>query len=390
MRFCEIDNTFDAYITLFSSDNNIDKWDDYLYFVFNVYLRLCTTEEGATNLIILGSDNCFDKRYLNFMSVDIARFKRSSDFQSLRSKPVYYHGNNKYSIIYTSFFIDKMFQSFLFDLSSVLIKNRTVPKINSYPNLKQMIGEHFTEHYLFYEIMSGCFINTHKKLISGQDLKEILKDGEPDYYLRSGRNIFIFEFKDVMLNAKTKHCKNFEQIKSEILQLFESSTIEKSTGKLKKHPQAKGITQLLNIIESKLDIILQSIDKVESINGYNVYPIIVYQDCSFDIEGVNYILNGRFEELKKEREISNSYCIKNCVMISLPMMMSLEDYFGDGRLKLGDLIDDYIQECSLSDQNKRLPFNKYIMRQAWKLGYKNQMSKRFKNISDLLIEKNSK
>ena len=77
-------------------------------------------------------------------------------------------------------------------------------------------------------------------------------------------------------------------------------------------------------------------------------------------------------------------------MISLPMMMSLEDYFGDGRLKLGDLIDDYIQECSLSDQNKRLPFNKYIMRQAWKLGYKNQMSKRFKNISDLLIEKNSK
>jgi hypothetical protein len=191
-----------------------------------------------------------------------------------------------------------------------------------------------------------------------------------------------------MLDAKTKHCENIAQIKSEILELFESSTIEKSTGKQKKKAQAKGISQLLNVIENKLDVIIDKADKVETVDKFNVYPVIIYQDCCFDIEGINYILKCRFEELKQTKNISNQYTVKQCIMMSLEMMFSLEDYFHDGRLQLDNLIDEYILECDKSNQNKLLPFNKFIMRQVWKLGYKHEMSTRFKKVSDFMVEKN--
>ena len=388
MTFCEKNVTFKNYLELFLQEKNIKKWDDYLYFVFKTYLTLSTNKGGSTNTIKIEPDFYYGKTFLDFMCIDIEKFKRTLDFTCLRSQPIYYRGDNTYSIIFMGFFIDKMFQSFLFDFASTLMKDKKTTKINNYPELKALVGNVFTENYLFYELVNGCFSKTCKKLISGQDLKIFLDDGEPDFYIRKGKNIFLLEFKDVMLDAKTKHCENIAQIKSEILELFESSTIEKSTGKQKKKAQAKGISQLLNVIETKLDIIIKKADKIETVDKFNVYPVIIYQDCCFDIEGVNYILRCRFEELKQKKNISDEYLVKQCVIMSFEMMFSLEDYFHNGRLQLDNLIDDYILECNKSDQNKLLPFNKFIMRKAWKLGYKHGMSTRFKKISDFMVEKN--
>lgn len=388
MTFCEGNEIFNEYLRLYTQENQIAKWDDYLYFVFDTYLTLSTNNEGTTNKMKIEPNTYYGKRYLDSMCIDMENFIRTPDFTNLRSKPIYYHGDNTYSIISMEFFIDKMFQSFLFDFAFVLAKHKAATKINSYPELKTLIGTFFTENYLFYEVVNGCFAKTCRKLISGHELKAYLDNGEPDFYIRKGKNIFIIEFKDVMLNAKTKHSESIEQIKSEILQLFESSTIEKSTGKQKKKPKAKGITQLLNVIETKLDIIIQKADRIEIIDKFNVYPIIVYQDCCFDIEGVRYILNEKFNEKKIIRNIPDKYMIKPLVMMPIEMMISLEDYFNDGRLQLDNLINDYILECNQSEQNNILPFNKFIMRQAWKLGYKNEMSLRFKKVSDFMIEKN--
>ncbi|SBW02468.1 conserved hypothetical protein [uncultured Dysgonomonas sp.] len=388
MVFCEENKIFNNYLNLFLQENQIAKWDNYLYFIFDTYCSMYTNEEGCTNKIKIEPSLYYGRKYLNSMCVDVKIFKRSTDFTHLRSKPIYYHGDNTYSIISPGFFVDKMFQSFLFDFASTLKNHKATTKINSYPELKSLVGNLFTENYLFYEVMNGCFSKTCKKLISGQELKTFLCDGEPDFYIRKGKNIFLFEFKDVMLNAEIKHCESLEQIKNEILQIFGTSTVEKSTGKQKKKPQAKGITQLLNVIEKKLDVIIQKADRVEITDKFNIYPIIVYQDCCFDIEGIRYMLNNRFEELKQMRFISEHYSVKQCVMIPLEMMIKLEDYFHDGRFQLDSLINDYIAECNQSEQNKLLPFNKFMMRQAWKLGYKNNMSSRFKKVSDFMIEKN--
>lgn len=387
MVFCEEDAEFGNYLQIFLHANQIERWDEYLHFVFYTYLTLSTHKEGATNLIKINPDLYYGKKFLDSMCIDIKNFKSTPDFTGLRSKPIYCHGNNLYSIISLKFFVDKMFQSFLFDLASIL-KQKPDSKINDYPQLKQLVGQCYTEKYLFYEIIRGCFAKRSKKLISGEELKNYLGDGEPDFYIRKGKNLLLFEFKDVMLSAKIKHCGNLEQINYELLQSFELATIEKSTGKQKVKPSPKGITQLLNVIEKKLNIIIQEADRIEVNNKLNVFPIIVYQDPCFDIEGVRYLLNNRFEELKQTRVIPEVYLVKECVMIPLDILIKLEDYFNDGRLQLDILINDYINECKQSEQNKLLPFNKFVMRQAQKQGYEEKMSLRFKKISDLLIAKN--
>lgn len=385
--FCEEDAEFGNYLQTFLRTYQIERWDEYLHFVFHTYLKLSTNEEGVTNLIKINPDLYYGKKFLDSMCIDVDNFKSTPDFTGIRSRPIYYQGDNLYSIISLKFFIDKMFQSFLFDLASVL-KQEGNSKINGYPQLKQLVGQHYTEKYLFYEIIRGCFSRSCKKLISGEELKSCLVNGEPDFYIRKGKNIFLFEFKDVMLNAKTKHCKNIEQIKYELLQIFELATVEKSTGKLKNKPASKGITQLMNVIEKKLNIIIQKADRIEVSDKLNVYPIIVYQDPCFDIEGIRYLLSNRFEELKRNRIIPQDYFIKELVLIPLEILIKLEDYFNDGILELDILINDYILKCKQSEQNKLLPFNKYVMRQAREKGYEEKMSTRFKKISDLLIAKN--
>lgn len=384
MIFCEQDVEFKGYLKVFLKENQIEKWEDYLHFVLHIYLRNTTNEEGASNLMKIVPVRSYQKKLLHTMSIDINSFKRTADFTGLRSKPIYCHGNNLYSIIFSNFFIDKMFQSFLFDLASTL-KEKGMNKIKNYPQFKQLVGERFTEKYLFYEIIGGCFSKTYKKLISGDELRKKIGDGEPDFYIRKGKNIFLFEFKDVMLNAKIKHCGNLEEIQREFLQSFELKTIEKS-GKNQKHKD-KGITQLLNVIENYLTTIFQNLDRFEITDRFNVYPIIVYQDPCFDIEGFRYLLNDRFEKLKQSRIISEDCFVKEFVMIPLEILIKLEDYFADGILQLDILIDNYIVECKKSEQNKLLPFNKYIMRQAKEKGYRERKSSRFQNILNSFVEK---
>lgn len=377
MIFCKEDLDFREYLKIFLQENKIEKWEDYLYFVFTTYLRNVTNKEGASNLIQVDPYKYFGKKFLDSMSIDVENFKRQRDFTALRSKPVYYHGNNLYSIISSKFFIDKMFQSFLFDLSSIL-KNIGDKKVADYPKLKQLVGERFTENYLFYEIMKGCFSKKYKKLISGEELKKKLGAGEPDFYIRNGKNIFLFEFKDVMLNGDIKHSGNLDKIKEAFFDKFE---------KVKEKNKAKGVTQLLNVLENYLHKIIQKEDRIEIIDQLNVYPIIVYTDPSFDIEGFGYWLNNKFEELKQERVIPNDYLIKECVMIPLEIFIKLEDYFNDGRLQLHNLIDGYVIERKKSEQNKLFPFMKYVMRQARLKGYNEQMSSRFREISESILVK---
>lgn len=371
--FCEEDDIFKPLFKLYLDRMNISDWGESKFFIPDLINRIKKSDKHFCGIKIY-SDS-YMKKYLDAMSMDISKYIPSSDFKGLREKPIYYQGDNKYHILSFEFLIDKLFQSFLFDFSKVLVEEK---KIKKYPDLKNLVGDRFSEKYLFYAIMKGCFEQTYDVSLSEQKLKECLKDGAPDYYLRKGKNIFLFEFKDVMLNAETKHCDDYDKIEKDLLELFERSTKEKNTGKIK--DQKKGITQLLKVIEEKLDVIIEKSDKIESSDDLDVFPIIIYQDCNFDIEGVNYILNNRFQELLKSRNIPNRYIIQNIVMFSLTTLIQLEDFFSEGKLDLEQIIMDYFTYCSLSERNKTTPFVKYLLRYAKIKGYKQENTKRYDDI----------
>ena len=141
--------------------------------------------------------------------------------------------------------------------------------------------------------MKGCFPTYRPQ--TGQELKPLVGDGEPDFLLRHGAKVFVFEFKDILLDAPTKHCGDFDRILNELKEQFVLSTIDKQTGKKKKKSKDKGIRQLLAFISNKLPILLKNIT---SINGFTIYPIIVYTDRNLEIEGINYFLNKELEAIK--------------------------------------------------------------------------------------------
>ena len=374
--FCEEDDTFKPLFKLYLDKTNQSDWRESKFFILDLINRIKKSDNHFCGIKIY-SDS-YMKKYLDAMSMDISKYIPSSDFKGLRDKPIYYQGDDKYYILSFNFLIDKLFQGFLFDFAKVLVGEKEVKKIKSYPDLKSLVGDRFSEKYLFYAIMKGCFEQTCDVSLSGQKLKECLKDGEPDYYLRKGNNIFLFELKDLMLNAETKHCDDYDKIVKELLEQFEHSTEEKSTRKIKDQP--KGITQLLNVIEKNLDVIIERSDKIESSDDLNVFPIIIYQDCNFDIEGVNYILNNRFQELLKSRNIPDRYIIQNLVMFSLTTLIQLEDFFSEGKLNLEQIIMDYCFNGSLSERNKTIPFEKHILRYGKIKGYNQENTKRYNDI----------
>ena len=376
MDFCGRNDTFKPLFEIYLDRMNINNWEESLFFIIDLNNRIENSDKQFCGIKI--TSDSYMKIYLDAMSVDVNNYKSSSDFTNLRKKPVYYQGDNKYNILNINFYIDKLFQSFLFDFANVLAMHYNVEFKDSYGNLKSKIGKEFSEKFLFYIVMEGCF-KKYAKMISGQELEEPLNGGEPDYYLRRNKNIFLFEFKDVMLNAKTKHCNDFEIIKEKLLIEFERCNCRK------KKPQDKGITQLLNVNMNKLDKIINEIDKVESSEGLNIFPVIIYQDCNFDIEGINYILNNRFKELLKSRKIPNHYIVKDLVIFSLTTLIQLEDLFSEGRLDLEQIIMKYFTYCSHSERNKTTPFYKFILRYAInEKGYNQEKTKRYDDIINSL------
>lgn len=131
----------------------------------------------------------------------------SKSFNLIRKYPVLKTNGNTYSILNMNFFVDKMFQGFLFDLASVNNSNG----LKNYPQLKSNIGEKFTEHHLFYSAIKGCFGKQFEVMLPGEKIKESIKQGEPDFYARKGNRVFIFEFKDITIKAEVKSSGDIEK-----------------------------------------------------------------------------------------------------------------------------------------------------------------------------------
>jgi hypothetical protein len=84
------------------------------------------------------------------MVVDYKDYKSSEDFVGIRYKPIYSKKKMEYVIMSLNFFIDKFFQSFLFDFAKVLSEHYEITKIKGYSQLKKFVGEEFIEKHFFY------------------------------------------------------------------------------------------------------------------------------------------------------------------------------------------------------------------------------------------------
>ncbi len=345
--FCESDTEYIHYLNAFLKIYDFPSYREYLRAIIVPYLTYTAGEVSSPKLRV-------DPEYLEAISF----FKRISindhpisgeDFKTLRQYPIFQCDANTFLFLSHNFFVDKLFQGLLFDFAQVLQQGE-FPEMN-YGKLKNDLGNRFSEHHLFYRTMELCFGNFGQLRRTGDALKMVLKQGEPDYYIRDGRKVFVFEFKDAQLRSDIKVSASAEVIREELSEKLDITT----------KAQPKAIRQLLNSIVricegtySKLGI-----DTFDA-GQLMIYPVLVHTDNALETEGVNYFLKEKMNKLISDAGLPK-YRIKDLVVLNLDMLLSIQDLFYQKKINLGTCINEFIAYAQAHGPlNRMMPFDEFL------------------------------
>lgn len=371
--FASTDKNFKQYVEDFIKAKGHPNAIEYLGYIFNA-ISSATVNEPPTNIMIFGKETGEWINFMNSMCANPENFAGDDELNALRSKPVYKIADDRFAILFSKFFVDKLFPGLLFDMASTLASIGTFDdEVAAYRSIKQQVGERFSEQYMLYRTLENTLSRRMPVRICGQDLHRDLKSGEPDYYARRNNRVFVFEFKDVRLDSQTISSCDYETIRQKLYNTFVFNEEGKS----------KGVKQLANVIENKLPEIITRIDTTVPDGMLKIYPVLVYSDASFDIEGINYYLNGEFR--RGIGFVDERFQVKDLVMVNLNLLMKLENYFRNGKIDLDKVVNEYLAFKESKEPLHTVPFNKYLFQYARGKGFDMKFTQTFKDTFNELL-----
>ena len=372
IEFPKVNTRFAQYVDEFCKERDIPNAKYYLDKIFLTFLEMRKKDFSNCRMAI-GENQKDISRFYDSLTLDPSHYQHDMDFLMMKEKPLIKTGPKIYNFMFMKMFLDKAYTGLLFDMKDALVKRGVLDPTMGYANLRSFLGEEFSERFFFYALMKRCFGLNYVNY-SGEELEKTLGKGMPDYYLRRQNRVFVFECKDVQLAAKKKLSGDYETIKKAIF--------EKYVANSKGH--AKGIGQLANVIVEKLPSILREVDKSTPNSVIFVYPVIVYFDDCFDVEGPNYLLNKEFQRIIAEKKVTADYEVKDVVMVNIEQLMGLENFFANEKLNLANLINSYIEYKEEFELNQVFPFNKYIFQESRKVGYELKKTRWFDEVFENL------
>lgn len=249
-------------------------------------------------------------------------------------------GGFKYMVLNSMLLIDKLYQGMMFDFADSVL-NHGGAYANGKPfknkgDFNGLLGEVFSECHIFYDTMGLAFPQSQYIKLSGEQMKNNGVVGEPDYCLIDGHRMFLFEYKDVMLNDAIKQSTDISAIKATILD---------RVCKLEKKRQ-KGAGQILKSIDNFFNH--RALDDMGiDISGIKeVFPIVVTTDTSFNALGVNALVKQEFAKLKINSGLSLPVRVLSPVILDFDTLFNLIIPLREQRFNLGNLLYQYINKCS--------------------------------------------
>jgi hypothetical protein len=361
--FCENDPVYNKALIGFLQAKNAASWKEYLVNVTGPYVTLLAPINQQTpSVVTLTWKDDSLTNFFDSLCADPTKYKSLEDYKFLRKHPLYKH-KDQYIFVFLNFFIDKLYHAIKFDFGSTIIESGLdfkKGKLKSLADFLKYYGEDFAEKGLFYEVIEYCF--RRKKnyvLIRGEELKSVLKGGEPDYYIRDRSKIYLFEFKDSTISQAAKNSNNYEKIIQELnLKMYEN---EKGS--------PKGIRQIVNSVE----VILQNTYHTTGIDSFDpnhviIYPIIIFTDFCFNTQGINYYLNQEFLQLLSEKNIKSD--IRPLTLIDIDNFIKFQDLFRENKIALNQCLNYYheiTQKTSVAE--KVFTFNSAIHELTRKMKY---------------------
>lgn len=338
-KYCEGNKNFAPLLQTYLSELRLASYKSYLWRLIEPYLKVMTAVPPTPKMYFDTTRNGL--HFLNRLIIN-GQATIDSDFKQLRSFPLLKTDEKTFVFLDFRFFVDKLYNGFLFDFAEV-----TGLK---FPKLKQQMGDDFSEHFLFYSVMRQCFLDYGEVTYTGVEMKEKLMSAESDYYIRKGDKILLFEFKDILIPATTKYESSIEKIKSGILEKLEKDA----------NGRKKGITQLLNSIE-QIEAGVYEMKGLDVKQSHSIiYPVIVHTDVSLESCGVNYFLNEKMKEYVSSSTL-NGGRVGNLILINIDTLIKLQDNFSSGEIDLIEAIEAYMKYINTGNPiNDTFPFDQFV------------------------------
>lgn len=144
-----------------------------------------------------------------------------------------------------------------------------------------------------------------------------------------GNNLFILELKDSLMGEDVMESSDYTCIENHMTRTFIQSKKDK-----------KAIKQLDTYINKYINNEYDMLG-FPYCKKLNVYPIIIYTDYKYRLNGLNHFLSTKFKEIAKFDIESVKRRIRPLTVIGLDCLFNLQYKFREKNIKFADVIVDY-------------------------------------------------
>lgn len=282
----------------------LTSWNDYLRTYFSI-LVIARDKTGVISFKTLkDEDNLLSEQIVDKDAIDIHEsipLSENVDYEAFRKRPFIRIAPHEYAVIDVSFMIKRMYDGLYF-MFNELWKNKHPDDPNKF---NQIITTEFSENTILDNCLKEVANCQNWFSLTDPQCKEIVSErtlsSPPDFYIRDGKDVILFECKDIRIPKAVKAEGTTRQLLEEIDKDFVGYQNEKGKWKL------KGVGQLVRNAKRIQDGLFAWDKDVEK--DSRIFLVLVLADSRQTAVGwKNYLNRKMFEECLRQRVDCSRIC----------------------------------------------------------------------------------
>lgn len=338
LYFCSNHPSLSPLVDEFCKQHSCSCVNEYLHFMGDIFTRIFSGgKQGFCKLTTHTEEkniqNFFNEKFrsLAFSINETITLSNNADYKYFRANPIVEICDSEYLVLCPTFLVNCLYNSIKFSLAAIAKENRIKVDVNRILTLE------FTEHKLLYALLKDS-VYPSAKHITGKKCDEDKIKGAPDYYVRNGADIFLFELKDYRLAAELRETPHKDAIDKYITnRLVDKGNNEKGA--------ILQIISNINLICKNQFLPAPGIKRIK-----NIYPVLVFGEASYVSNGISNLLNREFKVALSNISVPANISIHDLLVIDIDTLIQFYNLLVSKKVKFKQLIKDY--DCFINHKTK--------------------------------------